>query len=113
MELTITTEALPEVERWLADSWADKGYTVADAGDGHSTITFAEPLTNAQKHLFDQVVAEQEGRSALPPERRAAVKDDVANMKAYLNASAPTQAQTVTVVKSMIRVIRAMMNDSA
>ena len=112
-ELSAPRKAFPYVEEWLNANMEGRWELGEDTGGNDVPFVFEEDLSPQEIQDFNDAVGSARSRHVMDEDQYRAIKDDIGNMKSYLNASAPTQAQTVTVVKSMIRVIRAMMNDSA
>lgn len=75
------------------------------------TLIFTPDLTTAEIDLLNRVVATFTAPLFSAPDNYDAIRAEVPTLRAYYQNAAPTGAQTVTAVKSIIAVLRAMLRD--
>jgi hypothetical protein len=83
----------------------------ATEADDVWTYEWDTDLTTQQADDFDSLV--QEVRRRTEPPDYDAMKPHFDTLKAYYGASAPTQAQTITALKSVIVVLREMWKEDS
>lgn len=81
-------------------------YSTPDAS-GITTLTITPDVPAAA----DDVVAVMKTQAALDVTRYSTVKADLTTLRAFIGIASPTTAQTNAAVKSLIRVLRAMLAD--
>ena len=76
-----------------------------------SALEFTPDLSAAEAATLAQIFAAAAKGVDLTPTEYQAIKDEVSTLSAYLGAASPTAAQTVTALKSLIRVVRALVRE--
>lgn len=120
----MTTYAIPsptgdpaDSERWqrlarvkrLCFQYLGREPSVADNGTTVS-VTFTPDLSAADLNTLIAIV-HISGIGVVTPAEYVAVSGDVANLKAYLGLTSPTNAQSVAAIKSLIRVLGVIVRD--
>jgi hypothetical protein len=78
-------------------------------GQGTITYRYTPDLTAAEATTFDRLVSLARQRSVtITPAEWNAIQPDVATAKTYLGLASPTAAQTATALKSLIRIVAAL-----
>lgn len=87
------------------------GQTPAITGTGPFTATFGTDLTTAQEDTFRRIVATITSPLFSAPDDYAVITQEAPNLRAYYQNAAPTNAESVAALKSVIRVLRALVRD--
>ena len=80
-------------------------------GNANCVISWTPDLSPADQATLQSVLKLVTGVTLITPAERTALEPDFVNLRAYANAASPTNAQTVTAVKSLINFVRAIVND--
>src|SRR4029077_1940613 len=76
-----------------------------------TALEWTPDLSLAEQTTLDRIIGASGKGFDLTPGEYQAIKDEVVTLSAYLGAASPTQAQTVTALKALIRVVRAMVRE--
>ncbi len=76
-----------------------------------TALEFTPDLSAPEIATLAQIVGASGKSFDLAPSEYQAIKDEVAALAAYLAAASPTAAQTVVALKSLIRVVRAIVRE--
>jgi hypothetical protein len=90
-----------------------EGMTEADntEGDGTtSTMTWNTDLPSAQVDRINDMIGAT--KSGVSIDFYQSLEEEIPILKAYTNQNNPTNAQSVTAIKSIIRVLRAIVRDA-
>jgi hypothetical protein len=101
---TIVFEIGEELKRLYAGRTAIYGQPDAS---GNTTLTITPDVPVAA----DDIVAVMKANTPIDPTRYVAVKTDLSTLRTYVGLANPTTAQTTAAVKSLIRVLRAVLAD--
>lgn len=86
---------------------------VYGAGDNAppTALEFTPDLDAVELVTLARILATAARTLDLSPAEEAAIQAETATLRAYLQAAAPTNAQTVTALKALVRVVRAIVRD--
>jgi hypothetical protein len=115
----MSTHALPATidlpilrARLLRDLRAPSGVVFANGPEQPPTaLEFTPDLTIGETTTLAQIIGASAKSFDLTPGEYQAIKDEAAALAAYLGAASPTAAQTVTALKALIRVVRAIVRE--
>jgi hypothetical protein len=81
-----------------------------DAASDTSTLVFTPDLTAAEAAAFDDLVAVHRAREvSITLAEYRAIKADIATARAYVGLASPTAAQTAAALKSLTRIVGALL----
>ena len=82
-----------------------------DPVTGAITFHFTPDLSTSEAATFAELDALARSGLAIDPADWPAVRDELPTLRAFMQASSPTAAQSVAAVKSIVRVLRAILKD--
>ena len=74
-------------------------------------LTWVPDLTPSEQATVDSIVQLSIGSVLVTPAERTAIDPDIVLLRAYFLNASPTNAQSVAAIKSIIRMLRAILRD--
>ncbi|SRR6266542_3152812 len=75
------------------------------------SLSFTPDLTPTEAELLQRILGVVLWRSTLAPDDYVAIRAEVPGLRAYYLNATPTNAESVAALKSVIRILRAILHD--
>ena len=105
----VSSPHVSRLRELVADALREPSNITGDPITGAITFHFTPDLSTSEAATLAEI--DSLARSGIDPADWPTVRDELPTLRAFMQASSPSAAQSVAAVKSIVRVLRAILKD--